>query len=110
MVVTKTRDGTGQRRDIPSRPLKYGTSRLRDESTAHARGNARAGAGNPGQDGTAPGKYNYYSPFTLGAVVTRTALTRDGTVVLTKTFPVHTMKNDRASAVSNCRILLTTTT
>ena len=51
-----------------------------------------------------------YSPFTLGAVVTRTALTRDGTVVLTKTFPVHTMKNDRASAVSNCRILLTTPT
>ena len=50
------------------------------------------------------------SPFTLGAVVTRTALTRDGTVVLTKTFPVHTMKNDRASAVSNCRILLTTPT
>ena len=50
------------------------------------------------------------SPFTLGAVVTRTALTRDGTVVLTLTFPVHTMKNDRASAVSNCRILLTTPT
>ena len=51
-----------------------------------------------------------YSPFTLGAVVTRTALTWDGTVVLTKTFPVHTMENDRASAVSNCRILLTTPT
>ena len=50
------------------------------------------------------------TPFTLGAVVTRTALTRDGTVVLTKTFPVHTMKNYRASAVSNCRILLTTPT
>ena len=48
------------------------------------------------------------SPFTLGAVVTRTAFTRDGTVVLTKIFSVHAMKNEHASAVSNCRILLTT--
>ena len=51
---------------------------------------------------------SHYSPFTLGSVVTRTALTRDGTVVLTKIFSVHTMKNEHASSVSNCRILLTT--
>ena len=35
------------------------------------------------------------SLFTPGAVVTRTALTRDGTVALTKTFSVHTVKKLR---------------
>ena len=49
------RDSAGTSRPIPA-------TKIRDESTAHARpgaGNARTGAGNPGRDGTAPGKYNY---------------------------------------------------
>ena len=70
--------------------------------------NGQNGVANTSHPAKRIGSLTAYSPFTLGAVVTRTALTRDGTVVLTKTFPVHTMKNNRASAVSNCRILLTT--
>ena len=42
------RDSAGTSRPVPA-------TKIRDESTAHA----RTGAGNPGRDGTAPGKYNY---------------------------------------------------
>ena len=45
--------GTGRDSAGTSRPVPATT--IRDESTAHA----RTGAGNPGRDGTAPGKYNY---------------------------------------------------